>query len=171
MNPLKLNKTATTKFILPMLFESTTVKYNKVLSTCFINAYVADFDKPEWDDHIIVARTQARDECLGAGLIDVYESDKDTLYIHTIPEGREPDYYEIIAGNYSAISEEYKKQVLNFWDKDDESDLYKVLYKRIKDIRNKSHEIEFDIDYQRVTELYPQPKLAYEIYNMGEVTI
>ena len=168
MNPLKLNKTATTKFILPMLFKG--VKFNKVLTEDFRNAYVADFDRPEFDDHILLVKYKVI-EPDNKDFIQLYFNQQDAIYVYKIPEGLESYYYEIIAGNYSAISETYKKQLLNFWDKDNNSELHKVLYKRVEDVRNKLYELEHDIDYQRVTELYPTPKLAYEIYNMGGVAI
>jgi len=175
MNPLTLNKTATTKFILPMLFKD--VKFNKVLIEGFRNAYVADFDKPEFDDHILIVFKDELCEFdtifaeFQKDLVDTYMSNKDFIHVFKIPEGMESDYYEVIAGNYSAISDTYKKQLLNFWDKDDNSDLYKVLYKRIEDVKNKLYELEHDVDYDRLTELYPTPKLAHEIYNMGGVAI
>ena len=51
MNPLNLRKTYTTKFILPMVTDNT--KYDQILTEHFEDSYLAIYDDPAFDDHII----------------------------------------------------------------------------------------------------------------------
>lgn len=112
MDTIRLNKNKTTKFILPLVFDDN-VKHTEII-TNLVNAYIADLEHPENDNKLTI----------------VYETEKEgTETIKEIPEQWEPDHYRVLAGEYSETSEEYKKKVLNFWEQDENSLLWAILYK------------------------------------------
>jgi hypothetical protein len=107
MNPLGLSKNKSTVFILPIVFSDK--KYSDILTEDFINAYIADFEYPEYDDKLTVVR-------------------KSEVERHDIPKEYFEDYVKIIAGAYNATSDKYKQLVTSFWDCDKDSKLYNILY-------------------------------------------
>lgn len=111
MNPLGLGKNKTTVFILPMAFEDK--KHSDILTDDFVNAYIADFDEPIFDDRLTL----------------VY---KDEIERYEIPDKFLGDYFKIIAGAYNDVSEEYKQHLLSFWECDVKSRLYEVIYGKDK---------------------------------------
>lgn len=165
MNPLMLNKTHTTKFILPMVFEDD-VRYDKILTDEFVNAYIADMDVPDSDNSIIVVqRGDFIPKVTNAVLRDFYTKEDDTeVLVYDVPEKWAEDYFQFMIGSYTDFSEEYKERLLHFWDNDSDSELYKVLYKILPD--NKVElELEHDIDFDSLDQLYPEPTIVNEIYN------
>ena len=149
MNPLSLNKNKSTIFILPMVLEDT--KSEDIITDGFINTYIADFERPEFDDFVLLIR---KDNMINTESLDmVYDSEDDLVYVFKVPEKYLEDYFKIIAGEYSSTSESYKKASLAFWDMDEKSTLYKILYgvKKGKELK----------------ELLPSFSLSEEIYKMG----
>jgi hypothetical protein len=136
MNPLGLNKNKSTVFILPMVFA--TKKHSNILTDNFKNAYIADFDKPEYDDKLTVVWD--------------YHTFGNTIDRFDIPDEYLGDYVKIIAGAYTATSDKYKQMLLSFWDSNDTTILYKVLYGK---------------DVDNVEEVLPCFDLSQEIYNIG----
>lgn len=162
MNPIKIRSTITTKFIMPMLF-SKDESYKNILSNTFINAYLADFDKPEYDDHILLVFEE--DSEVPGGFKAAYIEGDNVVYAYDIPEEWSEDYFTIMVGAYSEISNAYKQHLLNFWQEDESSDLYKILYK--KEERGAIGEQEKDIIWSKVKQLYKSIDITKEIYNMG----
>lgn len=126
MNPLQLKSTLTTKFIMPMLFNEKT-KNDTIQFDTFVNAYLADFNKPEYDDNILLVFEE--DSVTPGGFKEVYVENNQVIYVYDIPEKWTEDYFTILMGDYTKISNEYKQHLLLFWEQDSTSDLYKILYK------------------------------------------
>lgn len=160
MNPIFLDKNNTTKFILPMIFDDD-VKYNEILTKDFINAYIADFDKPEYDDHILIACKEGKtsyDELPKP--THQYNKNNLTVFVYDIPENHAEDYFTLIAGMYSLLSESYKQRLLDFWNQEKGSDLDKILNKIIKVTKN-DEVYEREIDWNNLNE-------AFEPFNLYE---
>ena len=169
MNPLMLNKTHTTKFVLPMVFEDY-VKYDKILTEDFENAYIADMENPDSDNSIVLVHNNKMIQKLISNKPkDVYQSTpiEDNLYydieIYDVPEEWVEDYYQFMSGSYTNFSEKYKQKLLYFWDKDEDSELYKILHRIYPDNRIEL-ELEKDIDFDALDEFYPPPIIINEIY-------
>lgn len=149
MNPLSLNKNKSTIFILPMVLEDT--KSEDIITDGFINTYIADFERPEFDDFVLLVR---KDNMKDTENLDmVYDNEDDLVYVFKVPEKYLEDYFKIIAGEYSSTSESYKNAVRAFWDIDEQSTLHKVLCGEKKE--------------KELKELLPSFSLSDEIYKMG----
>ena len=166
MNPLSLSKTHTTKFILPMAFDENTI-YNKVLTENFIDTYIAVYDKPEYDNNIIIRINPNYGFIGDEGFKDNYLDDTCMHYIYEIPDHWADDYVKILAGKYSELSEEYKQHLLKFWDEDSQGKLHQVLYKDKNAMKTRELEIEENIDFSKLDELYSPPTITNEIYGLG----
>jgi len=122
------------KFILPMVMKKDAT-YKDVPKT-FARTHISIFDKPEFDDHIILVSSSPKDlpKCRrDLSLRGIYEEkDKAHLHIFEIPTEYEDDLYKIVGGDYPQLSEEYKRRLLSFWQEDNNSPLYGVLYHVLK---------------------------------------
>ena len=171
MNPLLLNKTHTTKFVLPMIFDNN-VKYDKILTEGFKNAYIADVDNPDSDSSIVLLHNNPMiPKLVLEQPKQSYEStpiEEDsmiyTIEVYGVPEEWAEDYYQFMSGSYTNFSEEYKQRLLHFWDKDEDSELYKILH-RILPNNHVELTLEKDIDFDALDELYPPPNIINEIYD------
>lgn len=162
MNVLKLNKTKTTKFIMPMIFKEN-IKHTDILTIRFINAYISDFDRPEYDNKILLVKTdkQTDKELVIEKPIEVYNSNETLIVeVYEIPENMEEDYYLIVAGKYSEISEDYKKKLLFFWGSNKDDELHSALY-----LEYDKAGVELKKN-QKKFELYPAMEIGKEILNM-----
>lgn len=152
MNVLKFTKyTNTTKFILPLLFDNNT-RYHELLDNFFINAYIADMANKENDDKIHLLFADYPSLTLTQKLPDPISEykykDGFVLIYPLIPEWEE-DYNKIITGEYSTISEKAKNQLLYFWEEDNTSLLWGVLYKEENTLREYFNKITGNnINYQ-----------------------
>lgn len=156
----------TTSFIAPMVFKDN-VNYSK-LSVSIYNTYLSIFDKPEYDDKIIieVRNNLSLNLCKPNLYITATRYDKSVLYIFNIPKEYEEDLYLAIGGRYSKLSEEYKRKLLYFWaaDKDSKlcSILYKNKYKRFSENEYLLHKEDIEIS----TEYYIKPLYTDLIYGL-----
>jgi len=163
MNPILLNKNNTTKFILPMVLSDDKT-YKDILTDNFINAYIADFNKPEYDNMILVVFYE--EEEIG-GWKEVYIHNNHVIYVFETPKEQEEDFFSSMAGLYSTLTDEYKKRLLQFWEQEEGSDMHCILYKINKKKNDKQVKLEYDINWSRIDELFDRFDLNYEIYDMG----
>ena len=119
----------TINFIMPMVFKDN-VKYSDI-TTSFYNTYLSIYDKPEYDDKIIVEVHSTIDlnRCRPNLFVKKITTDESKLYIFNIPKEFKDDVYLIIGGKYSHISQDYKHKLLYFWSKDKDCRLFNILYK------------------------------------------
>ena len=138
MNVLKFTKyTNTTKFILPLLFENNT-RYHELFNNFFINAYIADMANKENDDKIHLLFADYPSLTLQQKLpetITEYEYKDGFVLVYQLTLKWEDDYIKIITGDYSTISETAKERILDFWEEDNTSLLWGVLYKEGDEVR------------------------------------
>lgn len=138
MNVLRFTKyTNTTKFILPLLFEFNT-NYHELLQNFFINAYIADMANKDNDDKIHLLFADYPSLTLTQKLSDPvteYRYKDGFVLVYDLPIEWEEDYNKLITGQYSTISEKAKNVILSFWDEDDTSLLWGVLYKKGNTVR------------------------------------
>lgn len=114
---------------MPIVFSDK--KHSDIVDKNFINAYIADFDFPEFDDQVTIVRHRE---------VKRYE----------VPQEYFEDYVKIQAGAYRETSVKYKELITSFWEVDDKSKLYEILYKDKTD-----------------KELLPAFDLSEEVYNIG----
>jgi hypothetical protein len=125
------------------------VKFNEIFEKGFIEAYIGDINRPEFDDNILILREESyvdldrskySAECLCTYYIDD-GSYKDNVYVYKIPIERMDDYGKFIQGKINEFSEEYKKHLIQFWDTKEDSLFYGVLYSNTDIILNKLNKI------------------------------
>jgi bifunctional N-acetylglucosamine-1-phosphate-uridyltransferase/glucosamine-1-phosphate-acetyltransferase GlmU-like protein len=133
MDVLKFNKyTNTTKFILPLLFEDNT-NYHILFNNFFINAYIADMANKENDDkiHILFADYPSLSiQKILPEPITEYEYKDGFVLVYSLDPKWSKDYNKIIQSRYSHISELAKDRILSFWEEDNTSVTWGVLYKK-----------------------------------------
>jgi hypothetical protein len=105
MDIINNERSKTTIFILPLLYLD--YKFTEIITKNFSNCYICNEDKViiKYDNNIV----------------EIYISDE---LIN--------DYKKIIRSKYSKISDKSKQRILNFWNEDETSYLYSILYKTIK---------------------------------------
>lgn len=107
----KIKKTKSTIFVLPLLYNGAT--YKDVWFDNFINCYITEHDKPNPENSLII------------------EYDNDVVRFR-VNKDRLDDYNKIRRGEYSLLSDEAKQRILHFWQEDETSLMYSVLYKTEK---------------------------------------
>lgn len=133
MDILAYNKTLASQFLMPLLFEDR--KFTQIISdfNSFVNAYIADFDKPENDNKIILVFNKKQKDLPELNQVEHYtKTIKDEtlyFYVYEIPAGLDDNYTFWLVGRYSMFSDRAKQIILNFWDADEDTLLYGVLYK------------------------------------------
>ena len=150
MDPIKLLKTNTTKFILPMIVKDG-IKFNKIFEKGFVDSYIGDLNKPEYDDKILIIRNEPyvdlehySEDIYISTCIDVYLINNDNTvehtYVHEIPFERMDDYGKFLQNKVYEFSEEYKQRLLSFWNINKDSIYYCILYNDRKGILKKLEE-------------------------------
>jgi len=138
MNVLKFTKyTNTTKFILPLLFDDN-INYHEIFNNFFINAYIADMANKDNDDKIHLLFADYPSLTLQQKLPDPiteYEYKDGFVLVYNLNPKWEDDYIKIISGGYSTVSEKAKDRILSFWEEDNTSLLWGVLYKKGNTVR------------------------------------
>jgi hypothetical protein len=138
MNVLRFTRyTNTTKFILPLLFDNDTT-YHELFSNFFINAYIADMANKINDDKIHLLFADYPSLSIQQKLPDPvteYQYKDGFVLVCPFSIEWEEDYNKLITGQYSTISEKAKKQILSFWEEDNTSLLWGVLYKQGNAVR------------------------------------
>ena len=149
MDPLRLNVNLTTVFILPMLYDKD-LKHSDILTDNYENTYIADLDEPVDDNKIIIR----------------YDDDRQTF---EMPDEYLDEYHKFILGDYSKLSNEYKQKVLNFWEANEDTLLYGVLYKEGETIVNFWKD-NLDTNLEIIgagTEYWKPPNIKEEIFGIG----
>jgi hypothetical protein len=131
------NYTNTTKFILPLLFDNNT-RYHELLKNFFINAFIADMANKENDDKIHLLFADYPSLSLTqklSNIITEYRYKDGYVLVYPLNLEFEEDYEKIIRGEYSTISEKAKNRILSFWEEDNNSLIWGVLYKKGDKVR------------------------------------
>jgi hypothetical protein len=168
MDPLQLKVNLTTAFMLPILLNKG-LKHSDILTDTFINAYMADLSKPEKDNSLIIRYATITDlpEWVEGQFAYVDDDTAHIMVTENIPDNLTEDYHKFLIGDYSKFSEEYKKQVLEFWEADEDTFMYGVLYKSGDEIKKFWREdLETDLDMVPDTEYWRPPNLKQEIFGM-----
>ena len=140
MDILAYDRTLTSQFLMPLLFDNK--KFTEIITDfdSFVNAYIADFDKPNNDNKIVLVFNAKQKELPETNQVDKYTKtikDGDLFfYVYNIPKGLEENYTSWLIGRYSLFSDKAKKMILNFWDVGRNSLTYGVLYKTGDAIKN-----------------------------------
>ena len=147
MNVLKFTKyTNTTKFILPLLFDEK-ARYHEIFNNFFINAYIADMANKETDDRIHLLFADYPSLKIQQTLPDTiteYEYKDGFVLIYPLALEWEEDYEKLIRGEYSTISEKAKNRILSFWEEDNTTLMWGVLYKEGKSVQKYVQEVTGD---------------------------
>ena len=176
MDPLELKVNLTTVFMLPVLLNKG-LKHSDILTDTFINTYMADLNKPEKDNSLIIRYATITNL---PHWTDNYEinspqlyatEDEEIMVVEDIPDNFIEDYHKFLIGDYSKFSEDYKKQVLDFWEANEDTLIFGVLYRSGKEIKDFwREELDTDLDiFMNVpedTEYWRPPKLEQEIFGM-----
>ena len=121
----EIDKTETTRFLLPMIGDKNH-RDNFFINEYFVNAYIGDANRPEYDNHIILRYKYApsrafltldRQIIVLKGIVAEYDYDTDmsVMYVFKIPEELLSDYQAFLEGRYSDFTTLYKLRILKFW--------------------------------------------------------
>jgi hypothetical protein len=158
------------KFILPMVMKLDTT-HDDIPKT-FYKTCISIFDKPEFDDHIILVSTSKQDllKCrYDLSLKKIWDDkEKNYLFIFEIPLEYEDDLYKIVTGDYTKLSEPYKKRLLQYWQEDNKSRLYGVLYGITNLAFSEAFRLTHRYEINRARSYYAKPTLRELIYGLGD---
>ena len=170
MDPLRLKVNVTTTFMLPLLYKSG-LKHSDILTDTFIDAYIADIDKPNNDNKLLIRYAHIHGLPEWIDDQSLYEAEDDSWMVtHEIPDEFADEYTNFLIGDYSKFSKEYKNQVLHFWEANEDTLLYGVLNRTGEEIKQFLLEV-YDIDtdvISREAEYWKPPDLKQEIFGMRE---
>lgn len=164
----KRNKT--TRFLLPILGE----KMSSFNETYFINAYIDVEDvtrKTDVNCLYLLYRFRATKEYLDfeeklqnhEQYRGHYEPDKHhTIYLFEIPDNYIDEYRLFLKGKYSEFSNEYKYQIMNFFNFDTDGDTYQILNRGDK--RRIKMEEDLGVSIPKNIELEDKPNIFEETY-------
>ena len=171
-------KTMTSQFMMPLLFENK--QFNKIIPDyeSFVNAYIADFDKPNYDNKIILVFNTKQKDLPELNRVDHYTRDiKDKknesttiyIYVYDIPDDLSENYTFWLMGKYSMFTDRAKQIIMNFWQADETTLLYGVLHKKGEPINkfHKKHANKKPTNSKIKNpeeEYWPSPSLNKEIY-------
>jgi len=170
----KLNKNRTveknqaTRFLLPLVYASTNNKYPVYLKDGFENCYLYSDDKIvliyNITDDIKNLDEDFNQEELFVDSIDVGNEQK-VGYIFEIPEQYKEDVEKFKKGLYSQFSDDYKEQILTFWDIEKTENVFEgILYKT--EIGKKFAEEENNSDDEKAEgEYWPKPNMEIEQFS------
>lgn len=127
MKEIYNTQTSTTLYLLPLLF-SDDIKYNNIINEEFKAAYIADFENKQYDDRILLVFNDYKCNIPTTNRIDQYKSNDHTILVYNLPDEYTDDYYKFLIRNIEGLSDKAKKKILDFWEEDDKSILYKTLY-------------------------------------------
>jgi hypothetical protein len=172
MDILLHDKTLTSQFLMPLLFEGK--RFNEIISDykSLVNAYIADFDKPNYDNKIILVFKTKQKDLPSTNQVDMYTKKiKDAelyCYVYDLPDKFADNYTAWLIGRYSLFSNEAKLQILHFWGAGKATLLYGVLFKtgsKIKEFHKQHFNTDLDEKWSTETaDWWPEPVLAEEIY-------
>ena len=172
MDPLRLKVNLTTTFMLPILCDKN-LKHSDILTDTFINTYIADLNKPEQDDKLIVRYATITDLPIWTTPYAIYTEDSDVvignvMVPYEVPESLVDEYGKFLTGDYSKFSDKYKEQILKFWEANEDTLLYGIIYKKGQEIKDFVLEItDVDLDMSSAdTEYWKPPNLKQEIFGI-----
>lgn len=150
-----------------MVFKNN-IKFHNLTNTIY-NVYLSIFDKPEYDNKIIIEGSKAVDKnlCINKECV-LYNHNSYMFSIFNIPIQYKEDLYLIISGKYSELSDNYKHKVLYFWNEDKDSRLFGILYKNKK---SRFTENEYLINKKKIDDSYEycsKPLYQELIYGLHE---
>jgi hypothetical protein len=164
-----IGRDTTSKFILPMVMKKDAT-YEDISKT-FYKTCISIFDKPEFDDHIILVSTYSAEpkNCrLDLSLRKIYdEVNNKYLFIFEIPREYQDDLYSVISGDYSQLSEQYKQKLLHFWKESTNSPLYGVLYDVLELAMSHNAQMRNMYELQSVRGYHNKPTMRELIYGIG----
>lgn len=151
---------------MPMVFKDN-IKYTDI-STTIYGTYLSIYDKPEYDDKIIIETSSVinLNICKQGLYRKVYADNKSHLHIFEIPKEFEEDLYLVISGRYSWLSDEYKHKLLYFWSKDKDSKLFGILYKRVDSRFTRNEYLANKSRIDKADEYYIKPLYSELIYGL-----
>jgi hypothetical protein len=130
-------KTNTTKFILPLLFDEKT-NWRELYENRFVNAYIYDMANDDNHDKIHLLFAEYPSLSFLQNLknpISQYQYIDGFVIVYPLELKWEKDYIKLIEGEYSKICEEAKSRLLSFWEEDNHSLMWCVLYKEGNAVR------------------------------------
>lgn len=164
MDILKSKYTQTTYFLMPLLF-SEDIKGSQIINDNFKNAYVADFNKKQYDDKILLVYSE-KTELPVTNKLDEYSFNDNRIFVYSLPDIFDDDYANILKGNWSKLSEIAKQRILSFWEETENSFIYGLLYhipnKYIKSFYKKYTELDPIKDVGN-KEYWYKPNLVMEV--------
>jgi len=168
MDPLRYNVNLTTTFLLPILYDKG-LKHSDILTDTFINAYIADLNKPEHDDKIFIEYATITNLPSWTKDSHLYPTNEESIMVtQDIPTEIVDDYSLFLIGDYSKFSNEHKQRVLQFWEADSHTLLYGVLHRTGRAIKKFWEEsLDADLDVAPLDiEYWKPPNLKQEIFGM-----
>ena len=172
MSPLThesiFNKTSI--FLMPLAFEPGT-KYKNIIDKDFVNAYVADIDKPEYDGFDTVQLLYSGTKYKTIGELTRYNKDidgkKHTIYVMPTSKEFVDDAAIFFMGKYSEMSDDAKQRILDFWEENERTELYGILHKDSELIHKRYKPYE-KLDESNGNELWPPLELNEEIIGLQQ---
>ena len=127
MKEIYNTQTSTTLYLLPLLFSDDT-KHTDIINEEFKAAYIADFENKQYDDRILLVFNDYKCNIPTTNRIDHYKNNGNTILVYNLPDEYNDDYYKFLIKNITGLSDKAKKKILDFWEEDEKSILYKTLY-------------------------------------------
>jgi len=170
MDILRYNFTYTTKFILPLIFKEFT-NYNRLFNTSFINAYIADMAKNNDDKiHLLFAEYPSLtfQELLPESIEEYEFGDGYYVLVYDIPQEYKEDYLKFLTGDYSKFSNDAKCKIVSFWQIDNKTLLWGVLYKEGNKVKKfYKDKLNENLDeFAPSAEWWAPPKIEQEILGL-----
>lgn len=168
----EINIDTLTKFIMPMVFKNN-IKYSNIQQKIY-STHLSVFDKPEYDDKIIIVSSYKIPEELYLSTVYIKSitsllfSNKQILNILNIPTEYYSDFEHCITGRYSKLSDDYKRKLLYFWSEDKDSKLFATLYKDKKKRFDHNEHSQNHIRIKYAIEYYSKPKYYELIYGLNK---
>jgi hypothetical protein len=173
MDVLRYNYTFTTKFILPLLFN-TAIDHTKLFNESFINAYIADISNKENDDKIHLLFSDYPSISIQQNLPDPileYETDEGYyILVYDLPKKYTKTYINFLEGNYSHFDKKAKEKIVSFWNVNEDTLLYGILYKKGSKLIDFWKE-NFNKDltsFPKTVEWWRPPYISREIIGLGK---
>jgi hypothetical protein len=162
-----LNIGITTKFIAPMIFKDN-VSFTDLPITNY-QTYLSIFDKPEYDDKIIIDSNLSSIDislCKPGLFIKRIKEEHALLNIFHIPKEYEDDLYDILSGRYKELTNSYKQKLLYFWKEDKDSKLFGLLFDKIELRFSENEYLLNKKRIERARSLYSKPTYIELIYGL-----
>lgn len=167
MDILKSKYTQTTYFLVPLLF-SEDIKSSQIINDNFVNAFVADFNKKQYDDKIILVYSEKAD-LPAKNKVDEYKDETRRMFVYELPEAYQDDYANVLKGYWSKLSKDAKERILSFWEETEDSFIHGVLYhtpnKYIKSFYKKYTDLDPVKDLKK-DEFWYKPNLVIEVLGL-----